>query len=144
VNCEEIILEMARVEREAIRKINAKIAATHESQAFTDMESDMTDATRKAFAATAVLFLIGTTAASAGSFQCHRTAYSTSCVWNTGPNASPYVTNVPQPTKPEDIERAAAEDAKWTAFCKPTKQADAFGVIRLQYAQDGCAFGRSE
>lgn len=45
---------------------------------------------------------------------------------------------------PKNFFGSDEDIAKWEAFCKPTKHADEYGVIRLRYAQPGCEFGRNE
>jgi len=47
----------------------------------------------------------------------------------------------------EERQQRDARDAsirKWEAYCRPTRRIDKEGVTRLQYAQEGCEFGRSE
>jgi hypothetical protein len=53
--------------------------------------------------------------------------------------------------QPRDYAREAelerlrnAQIAKWEAFCKPVRNYDRYGVIRLSYARPGCEFGRAE
>ena len=58
-------------------------------------------------------------------------------------------TRIPAPVRNPEQERLDAlasqkEDAKWTAFCKPSFKADEHGVRRASYATPGCEFGRSE
>jgi hypothetical protein len=44
-----------------------------------------------------------------------------------------------------EAERLRKEQvAKWEAFCKPARNYDKFGVVRLSYSQAGCEFGRYE
>lgn len=50
----------------------------------------------------------------------------------------------PPPLTAAEIAARDAEDGKWLAFCKPVRQPDDAGVIRLHYAHEGCEFGRSE
>lgn len=53
---------------------------------------------------------------------------------------------IPEPHRLTGDEIAEQEhaEAKWLAFCKPTKETDNEGMVRLRYAQKGCEFGRSE
>jgi hypothetical protein len=47
----------------------------------------------------------------------------------------------------EERQQREAKDAsirKWEAYCRPTRRVDKEGVTRLQYAHEGCEFGRSE
>ena len=58
-------------------------------------------------------------------------------------------TDIADPVRDPEQERQDAiarqkEDAKWTAFCKPSFKVDAYGVRRASYASRGCEFGRSE
>jgi opacity protein-like surface antigen len=50
----------------------------------------------------------------------------------------------PKKLTEEEIAALKVEDDKWLAFCKPVRQPDDEGVIRLRYAHKGCEFGRSE
>lgn len=53
---EEVFLEMARLERECVQRIAAKLAARNEGQAFADIEeSKVTHAERRAFEFIAML-----------------------------------------------------------------------------------------
>jgi len=59
------------------------------------------------------------------------------------------VTYVPDRDRNLEQERLdalaiAKEDAKWEAFCKPSRYVDSFGMTRMHFAQTGCEFGRSE
>jgi hypothetical protein len=52
-----------------------------------------------------------------------------------------------QLSQAEERQQREERDAsirKWEAYCKPTRRVDKEGVIRLQYAHEGCEFGRSE
>jgi hypothetical protein len=44
----------------------------------------------------------------------------------------------------EDERERRASIEKWEAYCKPTRNYDKQGVVRLSYARAGCEFGRSE
>ena len=52
------------------------------------------------------------------------------------------VRNEAQEREDERARRASIE--KWEAFCKPTRNYDNEGVVRVTYARKGCEFGRSE
>lgn len=59
------------------------------------------------------------------------------------------ITRIPAPVRNIEQEKldaiaAQKEDAKWSAFCKPSFRTDEHGVRRAAYAVRGCEFGRSE
>lgn len=44
----------------------------------------------------------------------------------------------------EDDKARRASIEKWEGFCRPVRNYDNLGVVRLSYAHKGCEFGRSE
>ena len=44
----------------------------------------------------------------------------------------------------EDLRVKQAGIKKWETYCKPVRNYDDLGVVRLTYARQGCEFGRSE
>jgi hypothetical protein len=63
------------------------------------------------------------------------------CVWGNGSLPSPNIRNIPQPELQEDKDAVAARDRDWAKACDPKPVRDRYGVMRYQYAKEGCEFG---
>lgn len=50
----------------------------------------------------------------------------------------------PATPTPEELEAKAGRIQKWESFCQPKPVVDKYGVTRMEYAHDGCDFGRSQ
>lgn len=55
-------------------------------------------------------------------------------------SANPHIMTIPSDLSVEAEERAR----QWEVFCKPVTVEDRYGVSRLQYAHEGCEYGRSK
>lgn len=55
---------------------------------------------------------------------------------------SAQIIHIPEPTSEADREDLRQRTLKWVGFCEPIEVVDPLGVTRLQYAHEGCEFGR--
>lgn len=76
--------------------------------------------------------------------SCVGTGHAVDCATIWAPLSDPYIRKVPQPQNAEERARAAEEDRRWVARCRPTLRQDRYGVARYQYARRGCEFGVGE
>ncbi len=97
--------------------------------------------TKRPLAAIALLVLSTAAQADQNTTFCSQGVAGSEC-------ATPRSVSSPAPLTLKEAARIAAEeaaaDAKWLAFCKPTRRYDEYGLTRLAYAQPGCEFGRAE
>ena len=75
---------------------------------------------------------------------CVGTWHASGCTTVWAPLGGTYIRKVPQPVSAEERARAAEEDRRWVARCRPTLRQDRYGVARYQYARPGCEFGVGE
>ena len=76
--------------------------------------------------------------------SCVGTWHAASCATIWAPLSDPYIRKVPQPQTAEERARAAEQDRRWVAHCRPALHQDRYGVVRYQYARRGCEFGVGE
>lgn len=81
-----------------------------------------------------------TSAGEVYSTRCQRDRAALSCTMTRfEADSGPRVISVPHDDSPEREDRVRA----WLEFCRPEPAADMYGVERLQYAHEGCEFGRT-
>jgi hypothetical protein len=65
-------------------------------------------------------------------------------VCTTETSKEPLAPGLPAPMTQKEQSAEDARIAKWEAYCKPTIKQGSDGIDRYQYADPGCASGKSE
>ncbi len=98
-----------------------------------------------------ITYVIASLAMMVGSAQAWEIRSNCSTSWYFGSGSCRIIGTEDRPVAPRDYAQEAedlrvkqAGIKKWETYCKPVRNYDDLGVVRLSYARQGCEFGRIE